>query len=93
VVNTIQYGLGILGFFRWAWDCTGQQNWVGPESLLTLVSTLLSSGDQHVTGNWGYLEQVAILCWSRRTFATSEAALTTLPFLVSLQVALVCPHK
>ncbi|EHB11076.1 Carboxylesterase 2 [Heterocephalus glaber] len=37
VVVTIQYHLGILGFF--------------------------STGDQHATGNWGYLDQVAALRW------------------------------
>ncbi|XP_049999397.1 acylcarnitine hydrolase-like [Alexandromys fortis] len=37
VVVTIQYRVGVLGFF--------------------------STGDQHATGNWGYLDQVAALRW------------------------------
>uniref|UniRef100_A0A8C5YP70 Carboxylic ester hydrolase n=1 Tax=Marmota marmota marmota TaxID=9994 RepID=A0A8C5YP70_MARMA len=37
LVVTIQYCLGVLGFF--------------------------STGDQHATGNWGYLDQVAALRW------------------------------
>ncbi|KFO19965.1 Cocaine esterase [Fukomys damarensis] len=40
VVVTIQYRLGVLGFF--------------------------STGDQHATGNWGYLDQVAALRWVQK---------------------------
>ncbi|KAM6177444.1 cocaine esterase-like [Erethizon dorsatum] len=43
VVVTIQYRLGVLGFF--------------------------STGDQHATGNWGYLDQVAALRWVRQNVA------------------------
>ncbi|EDL11230.1 mCG141694 [Mus musculus] len=40
IIVTIQYRLGILGFF--------------------------STGDQHARGNWGYLDQVAALCWVQK---------------------------
>ncbi|XP_013010430.1 cocaine esterase isoform X2 [Cavia porcellus] len=43
VVVTIQYRLGVLGFF--------------------------STGDQHATGNWGYLDQVAALRWVQQNVA------------------------
>uniref|UniRef100_A0A8C0WQ86 Carboxylic ester hydrolase n=1 Tax=Castor canadensis TaxID=51338 RepID=A0A8C0WQ86_CASCN len=43
VVVTIQYCLGVPGFF--------------------------STGDQHATGNWGYLDQVAALCWIQQNIA------------------------
>nr|XP_051702850.1 cocaine esterase-like isoform X10 [Oryctolagus cuniculus] len=43
VMVTIQYRLGVLGFF--------------------------STGDQHATGNWGYLDQVAALRWVQRNIA------------------------
>ncbi|XP_052022987.1 pyrethroid hydrolase Ces2a-like isoform X2 [Apodemus sylvaticus] len=43
VIVTIQYRLGILGFF--------------------------STGDQHATGNWGYLDQVAALRWVQKNIA------------------------
>ncbi|XP_040838510.1 cocaine esterase-like [Ochotona curzoniae] len=43
VVVTIQYRLGILGFF--------------------------STGDQHASGNWGYLDQVAALRWVQKNIA------------------------
>ncbi|XP_040853270.1 cocaine esterase-like [Ochotona curzoniae] len=44
VVVTIQYRLGILGFF--------------------------STGDQHASGNWGYLDQVAALRWVQKNIAS-----------------------
>ncbi|XP_042556548.1 pyrethroid hydrolase Ces2e-like [Dipodomys spectabilis] len=43
VVVTIQYRLGVPGFF--------------------------STGDQHATGNWGYLDQVAALRWVQQNIA------------------------
>ncbi|XP_052023007.1 pyrethroid hydrolase Ces2a-like isoform X2 [Apodemus sylvaticus] len=43
VIVSIQYRLGILGFF--------------------------STGDQHATGNWGYLDQVAALRWVQKNIA------------------------
>ncbi|XP_028635095.1 pyrethroid hydrolase Ces2a-like [Grammomys surdaster] len=43
VIVSIQYRLGILGFF--------------------------STGDQHARGNWGYLDQVAALCWVQKNIA------------------------
>ncbi|XP_012868196.1 PREDICTED: pyrethroid hydrolase Ces2e-like isoform X1 [Dipodomys ordii] len=43
VVVTIQYRLGVPGFF--------------------------STGDQHATGNWGYLDQVAALHWVQQNIA------------------------
>uniref|UniRef100_A0A8C5Z691 Carboxylic ester hydrolase n=1 Tax=Marmota marmota marmota TaxID=9994 RepID=A0A8C5Z691_MARMA len=43
LVVTVQYRLGVLGFF--------------------------STGDQHATGNWGYLDQVAALRWVQRNIA------------------------
>ncbi|XP_047385989.1 cocaine esterase-like isoform X1 [Sciurus carolinensis] len=43
VVVTIQYRVGVLGFF--------------------------STGDQHATGNWGYLDQVAALRWVQQNIA------------------------
>ncbi|XP_020845085.1 LOW QUALITY PROTEIN: pyrethroid hydrolase Ces2e-like [Phascolarctos cinereus] len=43
VVVTIQYRLGILGFF--------------------------STGDEHASGNWGYLDQVAALRWVQKNIA------------------------
>ncbi|XP_077648872.1 cocaine esterase-like isoform X2 [Urocitellus parryii] len=43
LVVTVQYRLGVLGFF--------------------------STGDQHATGNWGYLDQVAALRWVQQNIA------------------------
>nr|XP_021576703.2 cocaine esterase-like [Ictidomys tridecemlineatus] len=43
LVVSIQYRLGVLGFF--------------------------STGDQHATGNWGYLDQVAALRWVQQNIA------------------------
>ncbi|KAM9061848.1 pyrethroid hydrolase Ces2e-like isoform X1 [Sarcophilus harrisii] len=43
VVVTIQYRLGLLGFF--------------------------STGDEHASGNWGYLDQVAALKWVQENIA------------------------
>ncbi|XP_015344118.1 cocaine esterase-like isoform X2 [Marmota marmota marmota] len=43
LVVTIQYRLGVLGFF--------------------------STGDQHATGNWGFLDQVATLRWVQQNIA------------------------
>uniref|UniRef100_A0A8C9PZC3 Carboxylic ester hydrolase n=1 Tax=Spermophilus dauricus TaxID=99837 RepID=A0A8C9PZC3_SPEDA len=43
LVVSIQYRLGVLGFF--------------------------STGDQHATGNWGYLDQVAALHWVQQNIA------------------------
>nr|XP_048287087.1 liver carboxylesterase-like [Myodes glareolus] len=43
IMVSIQYRLGILGFF--------------------------STGDQHATGNWGYLDQVAALRWVQQNIA------------------------
>nr|XP_051687076.1 cocaine esterase-like [Oryctolagus cuniculus] len=50
VVVTIQYRLGVLGFF--------------------------STGDQHATGNWGYLDQVAALCWVQHNIGGNPGRVT-----------------
>jgi carboxylesterase 2 len=38
-------------------------------SPVTLSLPLLSTGDQHVTSNWGYLDQVATLRWVKENIA------------------------
>jgi carboxylesterase 2 len=57
-----------------------------------LFLPLFSTGDQHASGNWGYLDQVAALRWVQKNKLILGATQCKSPFLVSLQGALVCPH-